>query len=299
MRKFSIILLFLLGTANSFAGAWPQEKGRLFLKLSATYLDAEREFTFNGIRKPILADFEVYKDVHYLEKTASLYLEYGWLTNMTFWGQLNWKASTSRRTEVSNYFGERELQNTQTGLGDLWSGLQLNLFNGKYGVALRGGVKFPLGYVTASESEAPVLGNGEREGEVKIILGRSFFPYPLYFSGGTGYRWRSGSLAAELLGEAEMGLTIHKLFFKIYLEMVKSRGPIIDLYGRELKLPLPGGGGVLPEVLYGNQEYLKILPSISLPVAKQLSFQIELVEILSGKNIVDGSSYTMALIIAY
>ncbi|MFQ5572411.1 MAG: hypothetical protein ACE5G0_22280 [Rhodothermales bacterium] len=56
-------------------------------------------------------------------------------------------------------------------------------------VALRGGVKFSLGKFTRDAEIIP-LSEGQRDWELMLELGHSFYPRSLYVMGWIGYRWR-------------------------------------------------------------------------------------------------------------
>ena len=56
-------------------------------------------------------------------------------------------------------------------------------------VALRGGVKIPVGDFDVGSSVIP-LGDGQRDWELMLEAGHSFYPAPLYVAGWAGYRWR-------------------------------------------------------------------------------------------------------------
>ena len=52
-----------------------------------------------------------------------------------------------------------------------------------------GGVKLPIGDFDVGSSVIP-LGDGQRDWELMLEVGRSFYPVPVYVMGWAGYRWR-------------------------------------------------------------------------------------------------------------
>jgi len=57
-------------------------------------------------------------------------------------------------------------------------------------VAIRGGVKWPGGAFDVDAEIIP-LGEGQRDVELLLEAGRSFYPHPFWMGGWAGYRWRA------------------------------------------------------------------------------------------------------------
>lgn len=63
-------------------------------------------------------------------------------------------------------------------------------------VALRGGVKFPVGDFEIDAEVIP-LSEGQRDWELLFEAGASLHPWPAYVMGWVGYRWRETNLESE------------------------------------------------------------------------------------------------------
>jgi len=61
-------------------------------------------------------------------------------------------------------------------------------------------------------------------------------------------------------------------------------------------LLFPGGGGALPDILVGDQNLTKLLPSIQYSINEGIAISAEINHILSGKNTLSGTGYSIALI---
>ena len=72
------------------------------------------------------------------------------------------------------------------------------------------------------------------------------------------------------LFRAELGYTIGNFFIKAYTEILWNVVQPPDIYGQRIFTPLPGGGGVTPDVLIGDQHLTKIIPSITYKINQTL-----------------------------
>jgi hypothetical protein len=59
-------------------------------------------------------------------------------------------------------------------------------------VALRGGVKFPVGEFAPNADVIP-LSEGQRDWDLLLEAGKSLHPWPVYVAGWVGYRWREAN----------------------------------------------------------------------------------------------------------
>ena len=90
-------------------------------------------------------------------------------------------------------------------------------------VALRGGIKFPVGDFPV-DSEIVPLSEGQTDFEVILEAGYSFYPYKVYLVGWIGYRWRNSNNEIERkpgdesFGYLAIGGAYRKLIWKVALE---------------------------------------------------------------------------------
>jgi hypothetical protein len=90
-------------------------------------------------------------------------------------------------------FNDAVRDRTSTGIGDpkffLRAGPKALGLDIDLPIAVRGGVKFPVGDFPVDVEVIP-LTEGQRDWELLVELGYSFYPIPMYVMGWVGYRWR-------------------------------------------------------------------------------------------------------------
>lgn len=296
-RFYQYLFVVLIFGNLLWAGAWGQKRGGYYLKVSGNYLYTTKEFNHEGNKIDILKDFIVYENTAFRDFSLQLYGEYGVTDWFTFIGDLSFKNLTSKRTEVGvAYFESREISITTSGFSDIRLYGRFPLIQSPVVFSLQTGVKIPLGYDKVPSNDGPTLGTGETEGEGWLLFGKSLFPLPFYTTGGFGYRSRSGPVHDEFLYNFEIGYSRNNFLLKMTLDGVQNTSTPPDLYGRTVVTPIPGGGGVLPEVLYGDQDYLKLVPGLIYKFRKDWGIQLELINITSGKNIISGTTYAIGFI---
>ncbi|RMF51610.1 MAG: transporter [Bacteroidetes bacterium] len=150
-------------------------------------------------------------------------------------------------------------------------------------VAVRAGVKLATGDYTRDAEIIP-LAEGQRDGEVLLELGHSFWPRPLYLSGWVGYRWREENAEAahdpgdEWFYFVTLGGTVAAFEWKLSLDGLYGRTP------RFLGLAVPSS----------RRRLVQLLPSLGRPVGPgvlELGARIP----LSGRNLPAGP----ALLLGY
>ncbi len=292
---FLLLLIFLPN--KSHAGAWAQKKHGYFFKVSGNYLLTSNEYNFRGEKVPLFQDLNVYRDAEFEDLNLTFYLEYGLFDRFTLIANLPIKQTTSRRIEESLYFGSREFSRTTRGFSDLTLGLRTQLINIPLAVSVQGDVKVPLGYDTTPDNDGPTLGTGEVDVDGWLLLGRSLYPLPVYLTGGVGYRRRGGRFNDEVLYNFEVGATPGRWLFKVTFDAIHNTTTPPDLYGRTLVLPLPGGGGVTPEVQFGDQHIYKLIPGIFYQFKKGWAVQAEAIHVLGGKDTIAGTTLSLGLVL--
>ncbi|GAB4372951.1 MAG: hypothetical protein Kow0042_16550 [Calditrichia bacterium] len=289
-----IIFWFFPGEGNT--GAWTQKKGDYFFKLSVNYLFADKEFNHRGEKVNILEDFEVYRNATFTDLSLIAYLEYGLFDRLTVVSNLPYKISWAQREELSNYFRSRKRTLTSTGFSD-WTiaGRYLFLRN-PIVLSAQIGVKLPLGYKKTPDNEGPALGTGEMDGEGQLLIGKSLYPLPIYMTSGIGYRSRRGALNDEYVFMAEVGYSRGPVVLKVAIDGVKNTHTPPDLYGSLVVSPLPGGGGTIPDILYGDQDYTKVSPGIIFKFNDEYGIQFDAIHIIAGKNIISGTIFSLGIV---
>ena len=134
-----------------------------------------------------------------------------------------WAQLPVHRLSFNDIAAERE----SFGLGD--PRIYLRVGPGVFGtdlgipIALRGGVKFPVGDFPV-DSEIVPLSEGQTDLELILESGYSFYPIPVYTTVWIGYRWRftndeiERKPGNELFGYVAVGGEYSKLTWKLALE---------------------------------------------------------------------------------
>jgi len=298
MKNIFIITSIVVLTQSVFGGAWVQKKGGHFFKLSIHFMNTNYEFDHEGNRLKILKERLIFDDVYFRDVSFSIYSEYGLSDIVTLVGYLPFKSYTSKRT-INTIYQTTDEQITTSGFGDLLLSGRLAIFQKSFALSFQSGIKIPMGYSDQPDNDGPRLGTGDIDFEGQILMGVSLYPLPVYITGGFGYRHRLGELHDELLSHVELGFATGRFLFKTYVEWIKNTNQPPDIYGQPVVTPLPGGGGVLPETIVGDQDILKLSPSIIYYFNQNMGVQLEISAILAGKNTVSGTTFSLALILTY
>ncbi len=170
--------MVLLAPTVGFA-QWVQKPGTGWLQASFYHHDTRERFDEQGNQEPLFN--EGGRSI-----TTSLFLTgaYGVYRGIDVWAQV-----PLHRLAFNDVAADRE----SFGLGDpllhVRVGPSLIGVKTPFAVAIRAGVKLPFGEFPI-DSEIVPLSEGQRDWEVMLELGHSFYPAPVYVMGWAGYRWR-------------------------------------------------------------------------------------------------------------
>ena len=242
------------------------------------------------------------------DQSISAYLEYGLLERLTLVATLPYKRLVYEKTEVK-VFKSALLDTTITrihpdeirsGLADLELRLRWRLLRNPAVVSLALGGKFPLGYdmdqdsigsldagglglgpspVDGTDSKVP-LGTSERDIDMRLLVGKSLYPFPGYLTSTIGYRKRGGAFSDELFYGLEAGVTYKRLLVKGVVEGMRTMGDCGAM----------GQGG-----LVGDQDILKVSPGLIWSLSKHLEIGVDLYHIAAGCNTAAGTTYAAGL----
>ncbi|MEW6619668.1 MAG: hypothetical protein AB1422_10110 [bacterium] len=218
---FSIIYL----PKNIFAGAWTIGKSDIFTEMYYKYYWSDKNFDNNGKKE------EIPFGGKYDEQRTEFKMEYGVLDNINLSFSIPYKWA-----KFENEFDTFKNKHIE----DIFVGLKYRVLNeddyqDKYyptiSILLR--EKFPSGY---DENKSPSLGDGERETETRLLIGKKFNKSPdspdntdkLLHSIGAeiGYRIRAREFVDKIPYFAEMNLELplkvpNKVFLRAILDGVK------------------------------------------------------------------------------
>ena len=296
MTGRAFLFLLLAGSIPCHGGAWTQPQGGHYLKAAFSFLQTSEEFDHQGQRRAIQEEQFVSSDAAFRDISLRLYGEMGLREHLTLVAQVPVRFLQSERRLL---IGGGQVQPWErlrnAGLGDLTIRLRRALVTGTTTLSAQGGLAVPLGYSGVTE-DGPPLGTGELAGELQLLIGQSLHPLPLYLGGAIGYRARRGPLDDEFLYEAEAGGTWRRLSMKLGLSGVQNRSTPPDIAGSTVATPLPGGGGVVPQLIVGDQHWTQVNPSVVVAVSPGLGWQVDWTRTVAGTNTLSGNTLSTALI---
>jgi hypothetical protein len=288
-------LFFVIVTAGTaFPQAWVKSRGEYFLKLYGTYLYTTQEYDSEGELQDIIEENASRTDASFRDVSFVGYLEYGLTDNLTLVTELPFRIFTTEETVVAGPGLMRNVSRTNGGLSDLTVLLRAPILRRKLAWSFHGGAKIPLGYEKVPDNGGPALGTGKIDAEIGTHLGVSLYPVPAYLSAGAAYRFRGGEFNDDMLFDAEGGVTLGRLFLKLRVEGVQNTHNPTDLAGTTLVIP-PGGGDITT-IVVRDQDYTKILPTVSFALSDNAAITAEAFYSAAGKNALAGTTYALGLI---
>lgn len=165
--------------ADAARAQWIEPPGTGWVQVRAIYHRTDTRFGPDGTIEPLFNEGSRSITTSVVA-TAAL----GLVPGLDAWAQL-----PVHRLQFNDVVRNR----TSTGLGDprffLRIGPRALGLNPGLPVALRGGLKLPVGDFPIDVEVIP-LTEGQRDWELLVELGHSFYPAPVYVMGWAGYRWR-------------------------------------------------------------------------------------------------------------
>jgi hypothetical protein len=213
----SIVTILLAVGTRAHAGPWSLAPGEFYADLRGSWFSADGSHDANGDRA------RLFGGGLWEQRALNLHAELGWKPRLNFLLDLP-IVSVSRTRDP----GLRELP-TQTGLGDGVFGLRYRLMNGPAAAALQLDWKLPLSYerdriLTHSDSVlagdvdgdgdsldfnavrqlgTPVLGDGQQDLTVSLLLGKTLGQGFVQVSG--GYKYRFEDPTDQIVFSADVG----------------------------------------------------------------------------------------------
>ena len=197
-RSLVAMMLITASATASFAGAWTAKQNAFYEKLAFNYYYSHETFNSTGSRggTPNNGKFTDYNICNYFE--------YGLFDSLTVINSLayKWLENDTDQSLSKGY-----------GLGDVDLGVRYKLLDSdKIGiVSTQLLVKIPGTY---NRYDPLPLGNGQFDGELKLLYGRSLYPLiPAYGNVEIGYRWRASDPSDEVRYLVEFGVDVTKDFY--------------------------------------------------------------------------------------
>jgi hypothetical protein len=213
-----VVQLLLPGPVT---GQWVQAPGTGWVAAAVHYQDTRERYDILGETRPFFANGHAV--------TTSLYLTsaLGILPGVDVWAQVPF-----HRLQFDDITGERN----STGIGDpkAWVRVApMRLVGSDFPLAVRAGVKLPVGDFPIDAEVVP-LGEGQRDWEVILEVGHSFYPASVYAMAWIGYRWREKDEKTdrdwgdERFFFAQVGGSFGKLGYKVIAEGWDGRTPVLE-----------------------------------------------------------------------
>lgn len=269
--KLAILVLCVLtaGRADRPArGQWTESPGDGWVQVSVYHQDTKRRFDAGGDVEPIFDEGHAVNTSLYVTGAVGL------VRGLDAWIQVPF-----HRLRFDDVAADR----VRTGLGEprLFLRVDPTLFGGPdWPIAVRGGVKLPR-ELTVNAEIIP-LGEGQRDWEMMLELGRSFYPAPVYAQAWFGYRWREEHEGAnrkpgnETFAFAAIGGQWRNFTWKFAAEAMNGKPP------RSLGLRLSND----------QREFVQLLPKVGYrlgPGAVEVGGRIP----LWGRNLLSGPALTL------
>ena len=272
---FIAICVVYLGLASAaFAGAWTQNRGGYYFKIGASYLNSTIDIDANGkqIQKANMGEL---RDLNY-----STYLEYGLLDRLTLVSSVPYKRLKDTRTlrDLNSVITGTALER-RWGFGDMEMRLRWLLTDKPVVASIAVGGKIPLWYEEDPNTRVP-LSSKKVDADVRILLGQSLYPLPIYVTGEVGYRIRGGDFSNEVFYALEAGITVGRFLFKGYLSGIRTLGTCNPVGEVEL---------------IGDQSILKLSPGLIYRLTDWLELSVEMLHIAAGCNTTAGNTFLFGI----
>ena len=260
--------------STAFAGAWTQKKGGYYFKVGASYLNSTIDIDANGkqIQKANMGEL---RDFNY-----STYLEYGLLDRLTLVSSVPYKQLKDTRTwrDLNEVITGTTLER-RWGFGDMEMRLRWLLVNKPVVASIAVGGKIPLWYEEDPSTLVP-LSSKKVDADVRILLGQSLYPAPIYMTGEVGYRIRGGDFSNEGFYALEVGITVDRFLFKGYLSGIRTFGTCNPVEEVEL---------------IGDQSVLKLSPGVICRLTNWMELSVEMIRIAAGCNTSAGNTFLFGI----
>lgn len=267
----AVIVSFHL-QVDTFAGAWTQKKGSGYYKVDFRYLSGNKVYNSDGIKIPI----PTFNDM-----TVGAFGSYGITNEFTlFLGIAAFKSVSLDTTTTAAGF-----ETDVSGLGDI-------SFGGKYLIGRIGktvlSAKIIFGLPTGkSEPDGGLwTGSGDYNQAIGIEAGTSFYPAPVYLTGGISFNNRTAGFSDEFKYRIEAGYK----FFKNLTLILRFHGQVSLKNGNS---NVKGGFGTYSN----NQQFIAYNAELVYKVAKHWGVKGYYESGTNGRNIISAPVFNVGIFI--
>jgi len=250
----------------AWAGAWSQPEGSYYAKLAVSRFAATADFDSDSNKLDKLGNGRL------TDLSVTTYLEYGLRERLTLVASFPFKRLEDERTFTTGIGNKRD-----TDFGDLDLRLRYQWWDTPIVAAVAGGVRLPLTYEVGEQSNVP-LGTGRWAQEIRLLAGRSLYPFPGYLTGDLGWRHRSGRFSDELFYSLEAGASRKRVLLKATVAAIHTLGTC---------------GALTQAGLIGDQDVLKVSPGLIYRATERLELSLEAFHIAAGCNTTAGTTWSL------
>lgn len=177
---FTLVVGLCVGfSTTAYAGAWAQDDRGVYLKLASSWEYASEQYKETGETFQLLSEDDRgdYRTLSFI-----MYGEFGLLPKLTAITAGSFKSMTIDSDAV---------RVTTNGLSDFQFGLKYQFLDKPLVLSVMAAGSFPMGYtVDHPDPRTPALGNGVPAAAGTLLIGKSFYPVPIYASGQVSFRYR-------------------------------------------------------------------------------------------------------------
>lgn len=266
--------------AAACGGAWTQEPGTAYVRVTTGYLASSERFDGSGDRVPWDSSGGGFRNSEYQDLAMALYTEVGFAPGFNAVAYVPWsRIQAEQPTAVFTTYG----------VGDIFVALKRRLWAGPATVSsVLAGLSFPGGY---DELEYPALGSGVVEASVLLQVGHSW-------SGPWGnlegeFRFRGGDYAHQLRGAVGGGFPLGR---RLSLRG-EARGALaLDAESGGGADQTPGTDPDLPfDPATADPSYLDVAGTVSFALLRGVALEGEVRGTLRGENTLAGVRWSIAV----
>ncbi|MEM1095023.1 MAG: transporter [Bacteroidota bacterium] len=264
-------MVALFGFAMEASAQWVEAPGQSWVQVAAFHHDTRTVFAEDGQRERIFANGHAVTTSLYV--TAAL----GVVRGADVWLQAPLHQL---------HYNDAATDRSRSGVGDvrlyLRAAPEAFGITSPFPIALRAGIKLPGGDFPVDAEVIP-LGEGQRDVEVMLEVGQSFYPRPLYAHGWLGYRARSANTEAarapgdEAFGFFAVGGAVQRIGWRVIAEgYVNVQDPVIQ-------------GLAIPSA---RRQAITVQPTLSYPIGSGAA-EAGVRTTLAGQNVPAGHAFTL------
>lgn len=272
MRSLLALSVILLTAHIAFGGAWPRTQGTGFVQLGLSTIGYNKVYGDDAKKHAVGGDVR--------DNVLQVFAEIGVARNFAVSLAVPFKFITADPNAPAT------ASFSKSGIGDIDLAGRYTLVN-RNGFAFSSQLLLGLPTGDSKDPHGILLGDGEFNVLAKFLAGKSFYPVPLYVSGGIGYDFRTKGFSDDVLYDLEIGYGLFQSRLYVIL-LISGRESISN---RPTLLPK----GSIEEAanrigLYTqNQEFTAIAPKLFFKANSHWGISLSYFTAAHGRNVAGGA----------